>query len=353
MSESPESDRLAGTPHPRETLGLSGHHAAEAALLDAYRSGRIHHGWIIGGPEGIGKATLAYRMARFVLAHPDPAAVEQAASLHVDRAHPVARQVASQSHVDLTVLRRTLNEKGTGFRANISVEDVRSATRFFASTSGAEGWRIAIVDSADDLAKAGANALLKVLEEPPARCLFLIVAHRPGRLLPTIRSRCRKIILSPLSVADTLAAASEARPDLARASLEASAAIAQGSVRRAITLAEGEGISLHQALMRLLEGLPRLDLAAAHALADQCAGKRGEENFTLLLSFLQDWLHARLDAERDAPPHRLARWAQVWEKADRAAREVEIYNLDRRPFILSTLSMIAEMSRGSRQAAPG
>jgi DNA polymerase-3 subunit delta' len=345
MSELDEIDRLADTPHPRETQMLFGQDDAEQALLENYRSGRMHHAWILGGPEGVGKATLAYRMARFVFANPDPSRVGEAGSLATAPDQAAARMVTSQSHVDLVVLRRVWNEKSKTFFSNIRVDDVRDVVRFFGTTAGAGGWRIAIIDCAEDLATAGANALLKVLEEPPPRALFLIVSHQPARLLPTIRSRCRKLVMPGLEPPDLLKAACLARPDLEGAPLQGSLPLAQGSVRRAITLASGDGVKIHQSLSGLLARLPQIDVAAAHALADRCMGKGSEENFALLLSFLDDWLHQRLLAEQNAPGHRLARWAEVWDKSRSAARDVEAYNLDRKPFVLSTLSMLAQASR--------
>src|SRR3954464_9268274 len=169
-------------PHPRATGELFGHAEAEQTLLDAYRGGRIPHAWLIGGEAGIGKATLAYRMARFVLAHPDPKApaVQAARSLALDPNHPVARQVAGQSHPDLLVLERTENDKGT-LRTEIVVAQTDRTVSFFGSTAGAGGWRVCIVDSTDELNLASANKLLKILEEPPERALFLLVSHAPGR----------------------------------------------------------------------------------------------------------------------------------------------------------------------------
>jgi DNA polymerase-3 subunit delta' len=346
MSDTPESDRLEDTTHPRETGLLIGQSEAEHALLDAFRSGRMHHGWILGGPEGIGKATLAYRLAKFVLSQPGAASLAAARDLAVDPEAPAARQVVAQSHADLAVLRRVWNSERKTFFSEIRAEDARRIVSFFGSTAAAGGWRIAIVDTADELNAAGANALLKMLEEPPPRALFLIVSHQPGRLLPTIRSRCRKLTLKPLATPDLLAAATAARPDLDRPALERAAAIADGSVRRAITLAGGEGVALHAALTAILDRLPAVDVGAAHALADLCAGRAGDENFGLLLSFLEDWVHRRTveTASRPSglPGGRLARWAEVWDKTRRAARDVEVYNLDRKPFVLSTLSMLAK-----------
>jgi DNA polymerase-3 subunit delta' len=166
-----ESDVASDLPHPRATTALFGHAEAQRALLDAYRSGRVPHAWLIGGPPGIGKATLAYRFARFVLAHPDAQAsdVRLARSLAVDPDHPVARRIAAQSQNDLFALERVINEKTGKLYTVIRVEDVRRAVAFFGTTAGEGGWRIAIVDSADELNRESANALLKVLEEPPPR----------------------------------------------------------------------------------------------------------------------------------------------------------------------------------------
>src|SRR5476649_154895 len=197
---------------PRETSVLFGHTEAEQALLASYKSGRIPHAWLIGGTPGIGKATLAYRLARFVLAHPDPQspAVQKAKSLAVDPENPVARRIAAQAQGDLLVLERTINEQTGKLYTVIRVDDVRRSVPFFGSTAGEGGWRIAIVDAIDDLQREGANALLKVLEEPPARTLLLLISHAPGRELPTIRSRCRRLLLRPLSAADVARAVAAA-----------------------------------------------------------------------------------------------------------------------------------------------
>jgi len=187
---SPARTQTEGTevPHPRETFALLGHAEAERALLEEYRGGRIAHAWLIGGPAGIGKATLAYRMARFALAHPDPAAaaVQSATSLAVPPDSPIARRVAGRAHPDLLVLEREPDDKGK-MRTVITVEQVRRTVSFFGSTAGEGGWRVCVVDSADELNPQGSNALLKVLEEPPPRSLFLVLSHAPGRLPPTIR----------------------------------------------------------------------------------------------------------------------------------------------------------------------
>ena len=197
-----ELDRLGGFPHPRETRDLFGQDAAERILLDAYRSGRMPHAWLIGGPEGVGKATLAYRAAKFILSNPDPlsGAVQGAKSLAINPNTPVVHRILAQAHPDLMVVRREIDPKKKTIPTLIAVDLVREALRFFGSTSGEGGWRIAIVDVADDLNRNGANALLKMIEEPPERSIIFLLANHPARQLPTLRSRCRKLMLNPLAV---------------------------------------------------------------------------------------------------------------------------------------------------------
>src|SRR6202521_1044427 len=253
--------------HPRQTSLLAGHREAEAALLNAYRTGRIPHAWLIGGTQGIGKATLAYRMARFVLAHRNPLGsdVRRAETLNVDRSDPVARHVAAGAHGGLLTLERTLNDKGV-MRTVITVDETRETISFFGSTAALEGWRVCIVDTVDELNPNAANALLKILEEPPQQSLFLLVSHAPARVLPTILSRCRKLLLRPLGTEDVIRAASQATGIAADdPALSEAAEAADGSVARALTLLGGDAIKLHQRTAALLATLPRGDPRELHS----------------------------------------------------------------------------------------
>src|SRR6202158_3625916 len=234
--------------HPRQTAALFGHRDAEAALLSAYRSGRIPHAWLIGGAAGIGKATLAYRMARFVLARRNPLGVDvqRADTLWVDPSNPVARQVAAGAHGGLLTLERSLNDKGV-MRTVITVDETRETISFFGSTAAVEGWRVCIVDTVDELNPNAANALLKVLEEPPQQSLFLLVSHAPARVLPTILSRCRKLLLRPLATADVISAAAQAANiAIDDPALSEAAGGGEGSVARALTVRGGEVLKLYQ-----------------------------------------------------------------------------------------------------------
>jgi DNA polymerase-3 subunit delta' len=314
------TDDLDEAAHPRATTVLFGHQEAERTLLEAYRGGRLPHAWLISGPAGIGKATLAYRMARFVLAHPDPRApaVQKAKSLDIGAEHPVARHIAAQAQPDLLVLVRTINEKTGKLRQDIQVDDVRQTVTFFGSTAGEGGWRVAIVDTVDELNESGANALLKILEEPPRRALLLLVSHSTARVLPTIRSRCRLLPLRPLATADVARAAATALGSNADdGDIQAAAAVADGSVARALALLDGDALELRNSIITLLERLPALDPRALHALGERLYGVDAAP-LAAFLDTVNGWLSARL-AKGSQEPARLVRVAEAWEKINAAA----------------------------------
>ena len=333
---------------PRETNALFGHREAEATLLNAYRSGRIPHAWLIGGAQGIGKATLAYCMAKFVLAHPDPSSafVRNAETLAVDADHPVVRQVVAGSHGGLLTLERTANEKGA-LRSVITVDESRETIGFFGSTAAVDGWRICVVDTVDELNANASNALLKILEEPPARALFLLLSHAPARVMATIQSRCRKLPLRPLNTDDVIRAASEAAGLSGNdPALREAAAESDGSVSRALTLLGGGALGLQQRTLELLNALPRVDPRALHALGD-ALGLNDRVGLRAFVDTIDRWLTGHLqapDVGTNLP--RLARLAEVWEKINGAARETEAFNLERKPLVFSVFSMLAEATAG-------
>ena len=353
-----EGDRSAEVPHPRETAGLSGHVGAERELLEAYRSGRLHHAWLIGGPRGIGKATLAWRFARFLLAVPDPRSelARRATTLAVAPDHPVATQVSRGSAADVVALRRTRNEKTGKLYTEIRIDEVRAATGLFQRAAGAGGWRVCIIDSAEDLNRSSANALLKLVEEPPARAVFLILAHQPSRVMPTLLSRCRKLFLPPLSdteVAHALDALPPAGPAPAPEDRQAAIARAGGSVGRALALLDPDRLALDREIARELDRLPVVDGRALHRLADRLAAaeRDGEAVAELLGAALLDWLDAALHrgAAEGVPARNLAPLAEVWDKLHASIREAEALNLDKRPLILSLFAALAEATASPRR----
>jgi DNA polymerase-3 subunit delta' len=345
----PESDVFDGAPHPRWAPRLVGHGEAEIAMLDAYRDGRLAHAWLIAGREGIGKATLAWRFARFVLAHPDPGArvVREARDLSVSADHPAARQLVAMAHPDFALLRREWNAKTKKSFTEIRVEDVRARLGVFHLSSGLGGWRVAIIDSADDLNRAGANALLKTIEEPPPRSLILILAHRPGQLPPTIRSRCRRLLLEPLAadriveIVRNLGSPWEA---IAADRIAAAAARAEGSVRETLRRLDPVGQGLGALIEATLAQLPRPDRRAVHKLAEAVGGRAASEDaFERFTIALYDWLAAR--GREPSSPARLETIAGLWERLRAATRETEALNLDKKLHVLSAFEEIAARGR--------
>lgn len=338
-----EGDVLAGAPHPRTREHLMGHAAHEAELMADWRSGRMPHALLIGGPEGIGKATLAYRIARFVLAGGNAGPDQH--DFFVSARDPVFRQVAALSHPDLLVLRRAAESGEDKIPTVIPAEMVRKVRAFFGSTAASGGWRVCIVDAVDELNAFGANALLKTLEEPPPRALFLLVCHAPGRVLPTIRSRTRLLRLRDLHEPDVLAALDDLKHDaeLDETALPAAAAASGGSVRRALILARGEGLEVRVATQRLLDQLPQVRPEDLHGLGARLQGDRAG-GLDLFIEAVTDWIATQtLSGQHERG--RLVRLSEVWEKVRRAGAEADTFNLDRKALVFRIFTALAEAAR--------
>ncbi|NDR58502.1 DNA polymerase III subunit delta' [Aliiruegeria sabulilitoris] len=291
----PEADRLEGAPHPRESAKLIGQEAAEAGFLDAFNSGRLHHAWLITGPKGVGKATLAWRLARFLLATSPVeggglfGAPPPPATLDISPEHPVFRRTMALSEPGLFLLRRPWDEKAKRHKKEITVDEARKLKGFFSMSATDGGHRAVIIDSADEMNPSAANAVLKLLEEPPARTTLFLVSHQPSRLLPTIRSRCRTLrcrTLAPPELQQALEAAGTEMPE----SADALTALADGSVGAAHSLLNNDGLALYTALVRLFETAPIMDREMALAFAEKCGGRAGagtaEQAFGMIDLFL-------------------------------------------------------------------
>jgi DNA polymerase-3 subunit delta' len=370
MSDIPESDRLGDFPHPREVSVLVGQDEAEQAVFEAFMSGRMHHAWLLTGPKGIGKATLAYRIARFVLRYgvPEVAEAAKAKGLSVPEGDPVFRQVAAQSHPNVLPIHRPYDDKAKRLKSVIPVEEVRRTANFFGMSAGAGGWRVAIIDAADDMNINAENALLKVLEEPPSRGLFLLVSHQPGRLLPTIRSRCRVLRLKPLVPADIAEVLAANDIKASKEERIAIARLAEGSAGRALSIAAGGGLDLYKEIAALLMPLPKLNVKGVHMLADKVARRGADEAYETAIELLSDWLQRLVRTGAGAPPEadlvpgegaamaRLAgsggldRWVEVWEKISQSVARAEALNTDRKLVILNVFSML-ESAAGERVGA--
>lgn len=341
---------------PRTTLELTGHDAAEHTFLAAWNSGRVPHAWLVGGPAGVGKASFAFTIARFVLASADQAA-GNAKTLAVAADHPTSRLIAASAHPDLMVLEPGQINPDTGKPVReIVVPQIRKAAQFCRMTPTAGAWRVLIIDTAETMNRNAANALLKVLEEPPARCLILLTSDMPRRLLATIRSRCRLLMLRALGDDQITTLLRAARPDLTGDALQAVVRLAEGSPGRAFALAEGDAAALHTAVDDILRQLPRLHLPSVHAFADRAArgsdedAGQGVDGFALTLDLLQR--HAATAARRaglaGGQRRDVESWLAVWEKLGRLQARTETANLDRKMVLLDAFLAI---EAGARRAA--
>ena len=241
----PEADREGGLPHPRRVYDLFGQDAALNEAEAAISSGRMHHAWMVSGPKGVGKASFAYRLARRLLG----ARATDEAGLASDPDDPVCRRLEALSHPDFLLIRRPYNDKTGKLKGEIPVEEARRAPEFFSKSASGKGWRVCIVDSADELNVNSANALLKTLEEPPQRGLLILIVNTPGRLLPTIRSRCRRLILRAPSIEATTQWLMD-RHQMSADEAQRAAMLAQGAPGRALALAETDAPALMATIER-------------------------------------------------------------------------------------------------------
>jgi DNA polymerase-3 subunit delta' len=330
-------------PEPRANPLLLGHEAAETTLLEAMRSGRMHHAWLITGPDGVGKATLAYRFARRLLAGMP---VEE--SLALDPGHPVFRRVAAGAHADMHTVELAYDEKRRRMRTQIAVDDVRGISTFMGLTPAEGGWRIAIVDGAEEMNQSSANALLKILEEPPRRALLVLTCAAPGRLLPTIRSRCRRLRLDPLRPEAMEQLLSIYLPEQGSDERGRLVTVAEGSPGRALLLAREDGLKVAGLVDEVLTALPKLRPAKAYAVAD--ALSRGDTAFSNFFDLLRAGIAAAVrDVARgqgDEEQSRLVAlrpldaWGDVWHALTRLQDETERFNLDKRQAVVAGLGML-------------
>src|SRR5579875_68541 len=356
---------------PRANPHLFGHAAAEAVLLSAYRSGRLPHTWLICGPRGVGKATLAYRFARFVLATGadlggprEPGLFGGDApptSLALAPDHPVFCRVASGGHGDLLSIERREDDRGR-LKSEIPVEESRTAADFLHLTPAEGGWRIIVIDAVEEMNRHAANALLKIIEEPPDKALILMISHAPGRLLPTIRSRCRLLPLKALPASLIGEVLRAQCPELAPDDVRILADLAEGSAGRAIELASHGGLALYRELSGMLQRLPALDIAALHRFADRMSGSEGEVAFRTTADLLQWWLSRRVraaargEAAAEKPPGageegrlvglgNLDRWLEVWEKTRHLLYRSDSLNLERKQIVLNAVLALEAAAR--------
>ena len=359
---------------PRANPQLKGHAWAENILMEAARSGRMHHAWLLTGPKGIGKATLAHRFSRWLLAgrgedtpqnglfgeDSDPGQ-----GLWTDPADPLFQRIAAGGHADLLTVQRELDDGGKRLRTEIVAADVRKVAGFLSLTAAEGGWRVVVIDGAEDMNRHAANALLKTLEEPPPRTVLLLASHAPGRLLATIRSRCRKLTLGPLDDATVAGLLQDYRPDFDAEEVKLLTAMGEGSIGRALSLSDAGGVALYGEMLDLIATLPKTDTARLHGVSDAIARTRSDTGAYAAFDVFSDllgWWIARLVRARatGAMPPELApgesaviarlstignldQWVEVWEKITRLFSRTASVNLDRKQVLLNAFFALSRI----------
>ncbi|WP_420429263.1 DNA polymerase III subunit delta' [Kordiimonas sp.] len=355
--------------HPRATMQLFGHESGERQFLEAFNGDRLHHAWLLTGPKGIGKATLAWRMAKFLAVQPSDAAgglfgeAPKADSLEVSAENPIVQRILGGGFGGIAVAERTENEKTGKLRSDIVIDDVRKLTRFYSQTSAEGGWRVAIVDAADEMNTNAANALLKLLEEPPAKSILILVAHSPGKLLPTIRSRCRTLKLKPLAENSVRAVLAAKFPALSPEDLTALARLSSGAPGRAMEMASLDGVSLYRQMATQLTGLPRVNIPQVHTLAGQLAAPKADAEYRLFIAMFLNWIERLIrqsasgiatndimmgesaEMARISALAKLDHWLDLWEKMGRLVARADAVNLDRKQVIVNLFSSLGALSR--------
>jgi DNA polymerase-3 subunit delta' len=330
--------------HPRRAAELVGHAEAEARLLQAYQSGKLHHAWLITGPRGIGKATLAYRFAKFLLQVPSAEKARAHRSLYIAPEQPAFRQVAAGAHPGLMVIQRAVDQKNKRLKTEIAVDDAREAHAFFAQTAAGGGWRVAIVDPADDLNAASANALLKLVEEPPKQSIFLIVCNQPGRLLRTIRSRSLHLPLNPLSTDETLKVLRGLPEDAVEAeegAIREAAELSRGSPGRAMELIGSRGATAFAEFLKR----SKLSPATAVEIASAFSGRETAEDYYIFCDLLIGW--AAEQARAAALAGRGDCLAAAHDDINTSLRQADALNLDRRQTVTDALMRLEEALKAS------
>lgn len=340
------ADRLEGLLQPYENGFFCGQDRAEQRFLSGAQSGRLHHAWLLSGPSGVGKASFAFRIARALVESADQHKTIDGEALRVlsDPGHPVFRRVASGGHPNILHLRVPYDDKTKRFKTQLTVEEVRRSVGFFGTTAGESGWRIAVVDSADDMTISAANALLKILEEPPEKTLFFILSSQPGRLLPTIRSRCQKLEFDRLDATDLFRAldAASIQPIGDVSTLEPHSALLNGSVRRGFQFLENNMSVLVENFHALMDMKPSYDMSALHGFADQVAARGSDEKYDFFIHLIEDFASNLI--RRDQPNEALVSVAEVWEKMrERIDLEARM-NLDRKQTVLALFHDVGTLS---------
>lgn len=357
----PEPDAVAGAPHPRHAGQVFGQSHAEAAFLEAFNGGRMHHAWLISGPKGVGKATLAWQIARFLLTQEGESLFGPPGDLAVDPSAPVIARMAALAEPRLLLCRRPYDLKTKRLKTAITIDEVRKLKGFFNLSAADGGWRVAIVDAADELNSAAANGLLKILEEPPEKVVILLVAHQPSKLLPTIRSRCRSLRCDTLAEADMGKVLAQVGHSGSMS--PALAMLSGGAPGQAIRLLADDGLKLYGQIIGLIGTAPGLDRGLALALADKCAARGNESTYALMIELITLALvrlarhgagmpmieaangELTLAEKLSATAHQSRIWANLQQEISAKTTHARAVNLDPAQVILDMFIQIDKAAR--------
>ena len=372
------SDQIEGYPHPKDTETLFGHQNAEQEFISCFKSGKLHHGWLITGPKGIGKATFAWRIAKFLLTQPFDCLEtneffgnfdeNQTSDIVENHKKAITARILAESEPRLAIIRKSFDEKRKAFRAIIRVDEVRQLKTFFSLSVTDGGSRVAIIDCADDLNINAANALLKTLEEPPKNTVFLLINHKPHSLIPTIKSRCRELRLSSLSESDLMSALRQLNLPIPENDSEIYSLLASGSVGNSIRLLEHDGVSLYRNMLSLLNQLPNLNGFELEKFIGTFSSNKSRSRLELLVDLLNT-LIARLskagitghsswnpilEDEKEVfvklcPNPKIAKkWAELAQTQSENLKHGLAVNLDPSSMILDTFFRIEDCARTVR-----
>ena len=338
---------------PQNNFFLLGQEEAEKAILDAYNNQTLHNSWLISGEKGIGKATFAYKFARFLL---DEGRGKN--SLNTSPNSVSNRLISSGSHPDLKVIERdyietdrkklikairdgeAMNEtdmQNLKKSAFIRIDDVRTIHEFMAKKSSQNGWRVVIIDSIDDMNTAAANALLKILEEPPARSILMLISHNVGRLLPTIKSRCSKLVLKPLKEENIVSLLRRYRPQLSEEEIKGLAAIASGSIGKALNYADGQALKVYKGLQDIIYAKQKFKIDDLLAWVNSAVADENSYNLAceLILKFCSDNIAGSAQVEE---------MASAWENAVHCFRQAESLNMDKKQVLINVIGRLCKIN---------
>ncbi len=333
---------------------ILGHEKAESLFLQAWKNNALHNSWLISGIEGIGKATLAYKFARFLLANNTDK--ENCSSLNISPDNQVFRLVANNSHPDLKIIERDYTDtdrkkvlkaikdgeqlsetelKDLKKSSFIRVDDVRTINEFLSKHSSNDGWRVVIIDSIDEMNIASANAVLKILEEPPAKSLMLLISHNPNQLLPTIKSRCTKLNLQPLSDDVLASLLRRYRPNLTESNIKKIVEISSGSIGKALSYVDNNAVGLYDELKNIL--LSGKNFRVSNVLDFATKVSSNEENYNLgrelILKFLSEYVKTGTN---------IAAQAESWDFCTKTFSETERLNLDKKQVLINAITHICK-----------